>query len=85
MLAQEGNVAVVQLKGRAFPGVHIQGDTFMELRRQLANTVARLRRTSCDHKVVDELGDLVQQMTEMLRCYEATLLERGIQLPHHAP
>jgi hypothetical protein len=43
VLARGGNTAVIQLKGRAFPGIHIQGDTFAELRRQLAEAIGRLR------------------------------------------
>jgi predicted RNase H-like HicB family nuclease len=85
VLARDANVAIVHLAGRKFPGVHMQGDTFMELRRQPADAVGRLQRTSCDGAVVDELDDVLQQMTEMLRLYEATLLRRGIQRPYHAP
>jgi hypothetical protein len=78
VLAREGNVAIVQLTGRKFPGVHVQGDTFAELRRQLADTVGRMQCTSTDGDVIDELDDVVQQMTEMLRLYEATLHARGM-------
>jgi predicted RNase H-like HicB family nuclease len=85
VLARDGNVAIVQLTGRRFPGVHVQGDTFAELRRQLADTVGRMRRTSSDGDVIDGLDDVVQRMTEMLRLYEATLHERGIPHPYHAP
>jgi hypothetical protein len=46
VLARGGNAAVVQLQGRAFPGLHVQGDTFAELQRQLADVAARLRGAS---------------------------------------
>ncbi|MFD6563181.1 DUF6959 family protein [Micromonospora profundi] len=37
------NCAVVQLAGRAFPGIHVQGDTFAEIWMQLANAARTLR------------------------------------------
>ena len=85
VLARDGNIAIVQLEGRAFPGLHVQGDTFMELRQQLADAVVRLRQSGCDGEVMEELDGVVQEMTEMLARYEATLLTRGIQRPYHAP
>ncbi|MFI1992969.1 DUF6959 family protein [Actinoplanes sp. NPDC020271] len=45
VLACGGNLAVTQLDGRAFPGIHIQGDTFAALQRQITQSVGRLRGT----------------------------------------
>ncbi len=35
------SVAVTQLVGRAFPGVHIQGDTFANLQQQVTDVAGR--------------------------------------------
>jgi hypothetical protein len=47
VLDHEGNVAVVLLPGRAFPGVHLQGDIFAVLRRHLADVARRLSLLEC--------------------------------------
>ncbi|WP_373871041.1 DUF6959 family protein [Actinoplanes philippinensis] len=48
VLASGGNIAVTHLAGRAFPGVHIQGDTFANLRQQLVDVARRLRQDPSD-------------------------------------
>jgi hypothetical protein len=82
VLARDGNAAVVHLPGRAFPGLHVQGDTFAELRRQLADAAGRLRRAADGDEALDELDYAVEEMTQMLRFYETVLAERGIRLPY---
>jgi hypothetical protein len=82
VLARDGNAAVVQLSGRAFPGLLIQGDTFAELRRQLAAAASRLRRNGGDADALDDLDHAVDDLTGLLRFYEAALAERGIRHPY---
>lgn len=41
VLARDGNMAIVQLEGRAFPGICVQGDAFAELQRQLMDAAGR--------------------------------------------
>ncbi|SNT16565.1 hypothetical protein SAMN06264365_14818 [Actinoplanes regularis] len=77
-----GNVAVTQLAGRAFPDVHIQGDTFANLRQEVADAARRLRREPDDGEALDDLDYAVDDMTRMLSFYEAILAERGIDLPY---
>ncbi|MGI5521615.1 DUF6959 family protein [Micromonospora sp. CA-259024] len=43
VLSRGTNCAVVQLAGRAFPGIHVQGDTFAALLMQLADAARLLR------------------------------------------
>lgn len=42
VLGRDGNAAVVHLPGRAYPGVHLQGDTFAALHGVLAAEGTRL-------------------------------------------
>jgi hypothetical protein len=82
VLAHGGNVAVTWLDGRAFPGIHVQGDTFAELHRQLADAASRLRRTVGDSEALDDLDYAVEEMTNMLRFYESALAERDVRRPY---
>jgi predicted RNase H-like HicB family nuclease len=82
VLARDGNVAVTQLAGRAFPGVHIQGDTFAELQRQLADAVSQLRHTRDDADAWADLDSAVEELTQMLRFYESVLEEHDVQRPY---
>ncbi|WP_436535440.1 DUF6959 family protein [Actinoplanes sp. HUAS TT8] len=82
VLARGGNVAVTRLAGRAFPGVHIQGDTFAELVRQAADAARQLRRDPSDGDALEDLDDLVGELIGVREFYEATLAERGIDRPY---
>ncbi|MFG2082997.1 DUF6959 family protein [Micromonospora tulbaghiae] len=82
VLSRGGNWAVVQLAGRAFPGLHVQGDTFAALWTQLAEAARMLREDPGDGKALDDLDDAVREAEEFLRFYEAALAERGIQRPY---
>ncbi|GAA2687944.1 DUF6959 family protein [Actinoplanes palleronii] len=82
VLARNGNLAVTHLDGRAFPGVHIQGDTFANWQHQLAEATRRLHNTTDDADATDDLTDVVEEMTEVLRFYEATLKTQGLRRPY---
>jgi hypothetical protein len=82
VLARGGNVAVTWLDGRAFPGLHVQGDTFAEVHRQIADAARRLRTTDGDSDALDKLDYAVGEMTDMLHFYQSILAERDIQRPY---
>ncbi|MBG0569255.1 DUF6959 family protein [Actinoplanes aureus] len=82
VLAIGGNVAVTQLIGREFPGLHIQGDTFANLQHQVADVARRIRRDPSDGEALDDLDYVVDEMTQLLQFYEAVLAEREINLPY---
>jgi 2-phosphoglycerate kinase len=84
LVSRDGNWAVVHLPGRAFPGVHVQGDTFAEVRRQLADAARRLRMAPGDPDASDDLDHAVEEMTQMQQYYEAVLAQRGIRLPYRS-
>lgn len=77
VIARGGNVAVTWLDGRAFPGLHVQGDTFAELYRQIVDAARRLRRTDGDSDALDDLDYVVGEMTDMLHFYQSALAELG--------
>ena len=72
-----------RLDGRAFPGIHVQGDTFAELHRLLADVASRLHHAVGDSEALDDLDYTVEEMTNMLRFYESALDERDIRRPYH--
>jgi hypothetical protein len=82
VLARSGNLAVTQLAGRAFPGIHIQGDTFAGLQRQFADAISRVRHTLDGTDALDDLDYAVEELTQMLRFYESILEEHDVQRPY---
>ena len=78
MIAARGNYLIAH----TFPGIHVQGDTFAELRRQLADAAGRLRRSSGDGDALDDLDYAVADITQMLSFYETVLAEYGIPRPY---
>jgi hypothetical protein len=76
LLTPATNYAVVQLPGRNFPGVVIQGDS-------LNNLVSLLDEALLDE---DERMDLIAEALDILKGarhrYETTCSEAGIQLPY---
>ncbi|MEU4620374.1 hypothetical protein AB0G04_10415 [Actinoplanes sp. NPDC023801] len=82
VLARGGNVAVTQLHGRAFPGIHVQGDTFAVLRDQVVDAARRLRRDPADGEALDDLDYVGGEMSQLLEFYESVLAEHGIRRPY---
>ncbi|MEU4553497.1 DUF6959 family protein [Micromonospora violae] len=82
VLSRAGNYAVVHLLGRAFPGLHVQGDTLAALRTQLAGAARALRERQGDAEVLDELDATVEDIDAMLSFYAETLSRHGIKRPY---
>jgi hypothetical protein len=70
------------LPGRAFPGLHVQGDTLAALRTQLVGAARALRERPGDAEALDELYAAVEDIDAMLGFYEETLSRRGIKRPY---
>jgi hypothetical protein len=88
VLARDGNVAVTQLAGRAFPGIHIQGDTFAELQRQFADAVSQLGHTRDDTDAWEELDSAVDELSRPMPCLAAVgwlVRARSAQMSAHLP
>ena len=65
-----------------FPGLHVQGDTFAEAHRQLADAAKRLRRTDGDRDALDDLDYAVGEMTDVLHFYQSALAVLDIRRPY---
>ncbi|GIG01008.1 DUF6959 family protein [Catellatospora citrea] len=82
LLDRAGNIAVVHLPGRAFPGVHIQGDTLSVLRTQLADAARVLREAPGEADALDELDYAVAELNDLLAYYERVLARHGMRRPY---
>jgi hypothetical protein len=73
------NAAVMRHPGRRFPGVLIQSDT-------LSSLVGRVKElTACvDPETETGImgGELLDDLTHLLRHYETVLVQHGIELPY---
>jgi hypothetical protein len=74
LLDRSGNWAVIQLPGRRFPGIFLQGDTFASLVRVLEQKDNAL--------LPEDLQDLRSELIEIREYYEGVLREDGRSLPY---
>lgn len=78
LLSEPTNYAVVQLPGRAFPGVVFQGDSLhsliVELREVAAETDAEERGFA--------ICDIIERLSGVQNNYERVLSRKGIPLPY---
>ena len=81
LLSPPVNYAVVQLPGRRFPGVVIQGDTLHSLVLRFAEMVA-LAQSGDAEELVDGLKDVQEQFSDALLNYEKICIERKLELPY---
>ncbi|MFD0578568.1 DUF6959 family protein [Dactylosporangium darangshiense] len=82
VLARSGNIAVTQLTGRAFPGLHLQGDTFAAAYHSLSEAAVRLRAEGVTGEAIDDLEYTLGELRDKLRFYEETLAANDIRLPY---
>ena len=82
VLARGTNIAVTHLQGRAFPGIHVQGDTFSALLQQFVTAADRWRHAADDQEALEDLDYAVEEMTDILRYYESVLAAHDIRLPY---
>ena len=71
--SDEGNNAVLQLPGRKFPGILIQGDSFKNL-LEMARTVKQLSASGGD-ALTDEVDALVEYLESTYSWFERAVLE----------
>jgi hypothetical protein len=83
LLSNPTNYAVVQLPGRKFPGVVMQGDSLNSLTKRLERMRSDLRIDDFDRdKVAAELDDLVNLFSEVRSHYEKVCAAKGLTLPY---
>ena len=82
ILSQQSNVAVVQLPGRSYPGIVIQGDSLNSL-LQLAREAKNQLDASNAGEARDVLEEIIGFLSVRLLIYKSTLSGAGIDLPYH--
>ena len=82
ILQAGSNGAVVQLPGRKFPGVVIQGDSLSIMVRSLIEIRKAVAENKVNEDVVIELDELIDQLYGRVALYEMTLENNGIELPY---
>lgn len=75
LLSDPTNYAVVQLPGRAYPGVVFQGDSLHVL-------ITDLERASAEGNPTETLTDVIGHLREVQARYEAVLKGEGMALPY---
>ncbi len=81
LLSRPINFAVVQLPGRKFPGVVVQGDTLHSLLKRVDELMQLLKSGEADEVSVG-LEDIRDQLMEAMMHYERVCADRGITLPY---
>lgn len=81
LLTPAVNYAVVQLPGRRFPGVVVQGDSLHSIVSMLRNIKSDLSNNDLDEanagvEVISEI------LSSALKHYESVCDEQGIELPY---
>lgn len=78
VLKTYGNIAIVAVPERKFPGVWIAADTF--------STVAdHLKEISEKYPDDEDVEELLQRLTDYLNAYAIEMKARGIRLPFNLP
>jgi hypothetical protein len=81
ILSQIPNSGIVQLPGRKFPGVVIQGDTLSNLFDGVRCVLQEAKRLQ-NEELFYEMLMLAEQLQGQLLHYEETLAKQGIELPY---
>lgn len=81
LLTPPTNFAVVQMPGRSYPGVVVQGDSLHILVSELREMQQLLQARDYD-ELKDALADVRERLEDALHGYEAVCAERGIGLPY---
>jgi hypothetical protein len=81
LLSKPSNYAVVQLPGRKFPGVVVQGDSLHSLVQRLTE-IQSIAAKHHDEDLNAGLDELLEVLSQASRHYETICNERGISLPY---
>ena len=81
ILSHIPNSGIVQLPGRRFPGIVMQGDTLSNLFDSARVLLAEFKRLRDEERYYETLMFTEQLQTQLVH-YEETLQAQGIQLPY---
>jgi hypothetical protein len=83
ILAEVPNSGIVQLPGRRFPGVVVQGDSLSSMFDELASALRHAKHRR-DEKGYYATFAVASRLQELLAAYENTLGAIGSSLPYSA-
>jgi len=81
VLSHIPNGAIVQLSGRRFPGIVIQGDTLASMFDAAKHLLGEFKRLRDEERYFETLM-FVEHLQGQLLHYEETLERMGMQLPY---
>jgi hypothetical protein len=81
LLARRGNIAVMQLPDRRYPGVMMQGDTFFILKRDVERLLQLLTESHSKERR-EEIEEMHETLDRIMGFYEEVCERNGIQLPY---
>lgn len=81
ILSQAINAAVVQLPGRRFPGIVLQGDSLRNL-LSCATTVIEEFEHGDTSEAIDAAKELVELLQVYVRAYESAMHNENLDLPY---
>ncbi|HEY9619393.1 MAG TPA: hypothetical protein V6C78_03445 [Crinalium sp.] len=84
ILSHDPNNGIVQLPGRKFPGIVIQGDSLFNLFEQVRYCL-ELAKQHQDEEAYYEILMLAEMLQGQLLNYEKTLIELGLERPYFPP
>jgi hypothetical protein len=82
LLTPAHNFAVVQLPGRQYPGVVVQGDSLTILINRLRDAKGALQAGRSDEALAMLTDELDETLKPIQALYERVLAEHGIELPY---
>lgn len=80
LLSNQTNFAVVKLKGREYPGVAIQVDTFHEIAANVNRMKSLLQKGDLS-ELSDEIDALYEELKEILSLIEVVCNSQSVPLP----
>ena len=83
ILAEVPNSGIVQLPGRRFPGVVVQGDSLSSMFDELASALVHAKNRG-DEEAYYATFAVASRLQELLAAYEDTLRAIGSSLPYSA-
>lgn len=81
VLSDAVNCPIIQIPGRRFPGVVIQGDSLKNL-CSLSEEIVRLTQDTASDELHDTASELMDLLLGYVSKYESTLRDCNINLPY---
>lgn len=84
ILSEKSNCPVVQMPGRRFPGVVLQGDS-LKILLGLSEDIVSLTKEYTSENLKETAAQLSELLAGYVENYESTMRRCGKQLPYPSP